>query len=834
VRVGATSDPPVLQGLAHFCEHMLFLGSQKYPNGDDYFKTVTENNGHSNAYTDREMTNYFFDIHYLSFESALDVFSRFFIDPIFKEEKVNKEINSVNSEYEKNLIIDMRKKAQIFAYLTEPTNPHHRFTTGNIESLVKSAEKNGLNLRDELLKFHKKYYTSDKMKLIIYTNEELDDIEELIIEKFSPIQPSQVFLDTLNIKNEILNKNNTDLKFNLKKDNYMTLIEQPDKLFSENNINPIEKYSFQSPFNKDTMGSLISYESHNVEYDLTITFIQKSLRSHEYYKINPSLYFSFIFNSKEDKSLIDILKKENLATKLHTVTDREYDRWSDFSIEIFLTKNGMENLDKVFNLVSNYLEYIRANFINEEYFNYLKDIEDLKFREKNPLSQSIYEIVSKMGSRAHHYPVSYILHQNIFEGNFNKSLLEEYAKNLDLTNSIIFIPTKNFNNVASKFDFLIPKEKNYEPWYKTSFQAFKVDFDKLYKENKESKSFAPPMLFEKESISKILNNTFICDKNCILRLKNFNTKEPDLLNKTGTFEIWHKIEFTLDFNKVQMELLFVYDTYNNPEQKVYLNLFQTHLRRKLKKFNSKIKALSSGISISLDNYGIKLNFMCINNKEIIQRLFTELSSKIVSAFDLQRGIEFNLILQETKDFLKKEYNSQPFTIAYDYLKDNILEDYIRIDQELEILKSVNLDKFKEFLSNFEKKLYFKFLFSGAINDKETRTLFEEFKDLISKPVPAPTKKIFSIKEKRLKRRPVLKMEYGNYLLRKIYHNPKNKNNCLLKCYLIDKKNYKKEILTKLFHGIIGNIIFRELRIKRQFGYIAKSRIEVFNDEIVSF
>ena len=31
VRVGHLSDPPSLQGMAHFCEHLLFMGTKKYP-----------------------------------------------------------------------------------------------------------------------------------------------------------------------------------------------------------------------------------------------------------------------------------------------------------------------------------------------------------------------------------------------------------------------------------------------------------------------------------------------------------------------------------------------------------------------------------------------------------------------------------------------------------------------------------------------------------------------------------------------------------------------------------------------------------------------------------
>lgn len=36
VAVGSLEDPIELQGLAHFCEHMLFLGTSKYPIESEY------------------------------------------------------------------------------------------------------------------------------------------------------------------------------------------------------------------------------------------------------------------------------------------------------------------------------------------------------------------------------------------------------------------------------------------------------------------------------------------------------------------------------------------------------------------------------------------------------------------------------------------------------------------------------------------------------------------------------------------------------------------------------------------------------------------------------
>ena len=62
VHVGYLQDPEKLPGLAHFLEHMLFMGTEKYPGEDDYQDFVTGKGGYTNAYTDTDHTNYYFEI----------------------------------------------------------------------------------------------------------------------------------------------------------------------------------------------------------------------------------------------------------------------------------------------------------------------------------------------------------------------------------------------------------------------------------------------------------------------------------------------------------------------------------------------------------------------------------------------------------------------------------------------------------------------------------------------------------------------------------------------------------------------------------------------------
>ena len=58
----ATTTPKDRAGLAHFLEHMLFLGTTKYPEVDDYQNYITTHGGTFNAYTSSDHTIFFFDI----------------------------------------------------------------------------------------------------------------------------------------------------------------------------------------------------------------------------------------------------------------------------------------------------------------------------------------------------------------------------------------------------------------------------------------------------------------------------------------------------------------------------------------------------------------------------------------------------------------------------------------------------------------------------------------------------------------------------------------------------------------------------------------------------
>lgn len=111
-------------------------------------------------------------------------------------------------ENNKNLQLDGWRLYQLEKALSNPKHPYSRFGTGNLETLKENPIKQGLNIRDELLKFHEKYYSANIMKLVVLGKEPLDQLTQWVIEKFSAIKNKNVPIPTFDghplTENELL------------------------------------------------------------------------------------------------------------------------------------------------------------------------------------------------------------------------------------------------------------------------------------------------------------------------------------------------------------------------------------------------------------------------------------------------------------------------------------------------------------------------------------------------------------------------------------------------------------------------------------------------------
>ncbi|WP_419590505.1 insulinase family protein, partial [Thiolapillus sp.] len=164
IEVGSTSNPPGRQGLAHFLEHMLFMGTEKYPDVDEYSSFIKRNGGSDNAFTADNQTIYFFDIKAGKLEPALDRFAQFFISPLFDAKYVKREANAVNSEYQLKLKEDSRRIDAAEKQSYNPASPYAQFFVGNLDTL---ADRPGSKVRDDLIAFYQKHYSANIMGLTV-------------------------------------------------------------------------------------------------------------------------------------------------------------------------------------------------------------------------------------------------------------------------------------------------------------------------------------------------------------------------------------------------------------------------------------------------------------------------------------------------------------------------------------------------------------------------------------------------------------------------------------------------------------------------------------------
>ncbi len=180
VAAGSLADPPQRQGLAHFLEHMLFLGTEKYPDAGDFDAYLRRNSGMNNAYTAEDRTNYHLEIRHEAFEGALDRFAQFFIAPLFDARYTEREMNAVASEHQKNLENDLWRQQQLDTLAYAPGHPARHFGTGSKATLA------GVT-RDELLAFYRSHYSANRMTLVLTGAAGLDQLEHWARQYFDAV-----------------------------------------------------------------------------------------------------------------------------------------------------------------------------------------------------------------------------------------------------------------------------------------------------------------------------------------------------------------------------------------------------------------------------------------------------------------------------------------------------------------------------------------------------------------------------------------------------------------------------------------------------------------------
>ncbi|MCC6137173.1 MAG: insulinase family protein, partial [Bdellovibrionaceae bacterium] len=180
VMVGSLEDPETALGMAHYLEHMLFLGTKDFPKPEEYSTYMETHGGWDNAYTSDEITNYMFEVDHGAVEGALHRFSRFFVDPLFTADFLDREKNAVNNEFEKNIKQDNWRTDRFINTLALKDHPYRKFSTGSTKTLQSVT-------RDNVVEFYKKYYSANNMKLVVMSARPIKETKAWVEKYFKDI-----------------------------------------------------------------------------------------------------------------------------------------------------------------------------------------------------------------------------------------------------------------------------------------------------------------------------------------------------------------------------------------------------------------------------------------------------------------------------------------------------------------------------------------------------------------------------------------------------------------------------------------------------------------------
>jgi insulysin len=410
VHIGSMSDPPEFPGLAHFLEHLLFMGTAKYPQENDYNDFLSSHGGWSNAFTSDEHTNFFFEVSAEFLEPALDRFAQFFVEPLFGAggdgSGTGREMRAVHSEHQKNVKDDLWRVHQLERHLSDPQHPFSKFGTGCLETLDKPA------VVPTLKDFYRQNYSANVMGLVVYAKESLDCLEQWVRAKFAAVPNRQVAVPVW-----------------------------PERPWLAD----------QHP------GTLITVQSVKQMRSLHIVFPVKDMLS--FYLTKPYNYYAHLIGHEGPTGLLAHLKRQNWALDLSAGPDEQYHGFAFFQVAIELTPEGLQHWQQVIKAL---FQYVRLTQEPQAWiFDECRQLGRLEFAFKD--KESTATLACKLASQLHEYPPEHVLNGPDLMEHFDADLLRGVHADC--------FGADNFRCMLVHSEELTGSDVQEEQWYGTKYRV---------------------------------------------------------------------------------------------------------------------------------------------------------------------------------------------------------------------------------------------------------------------------------------------------------------------------------------------------------------------------
>lgn len=328
VEVGSWDNPKDHPGLAHFLEHMLFLGTKKYPVESEYDHFINTHGGKFNAYTSSTQTSYMFSVDNAAFPESLDRFSSFFIEPLFNPSGVARELQAIDQEYARSLDNDDVRGNYVTKEIAVADHPFHQFQIGNSTTLSNTSQ-------EVLKEWYRQHYSANLMHLVVTSPLPLEKLTELVVNDFKDVP--NINAKAYNQEKPILSESNNG---------HMVYIE------------PV----------KDLRSLTILWE---LPFRFTKTLDNQ-----------PDLMLCSVLGHEGETSLLAELKREDLAEALQCGIEKVSQNNWIFQIEFQLTSKGVKNIDQVLERTFQAIAKLKESGVPQYIFDETKQLATINYQYK--------------------------------------------------------------------------------------------------------------------------------------------------------------------------------------------------------------------------------------------------------------------------------------------------------------------------------------------------------------------------------------------------------------------------------------------------------------------
>ncbi|TMW57481.1 hypothetical protein Poli38472_003406 [Pythium oligandrum] len=767
VGVGSMADPDNLRGLAHYLEHMLFMGSAKYPDENEFEAFLSTHGGYSNGTTECESTRYLFEVAPRHLRQALDMFAQFFVAPLFKEEAMERELLAIESEFHRAMQNDFVRLQQVQCETASPTSRFNSFSWGNMESLKTVPEQQGINVRDTMISFFHKYYAAHRMKLCVIGEDSLDDLETWVRESFDAL-PKRDVGDT-------------------------------------------EVPRFAPPF-----GQVAGQKPTLVR----ILPVRKTHAMHLYWPLPPLMpcyrqkpweYLSHAMGHEGKASLSTILKDRLWATEVFVgISDSDAYEFGSFGclfeVNVSLTKLGLAHWEEVGALIFQVIRYLCAEELRPWMFNELRAASEMNFQfHDEPYALSLCRRLSELMQRRYGVDRADLLRYDVVQGKFDPQMTRSMLEWMTPENTRVLLLSHAFADDADGDDW------QSERWIgvKYSRSAIAAKTLEQWKEpiTDVSLSYPEPNPFMPESFA-ILPLPDQDDPSCESLDPDI---EPKLVLTTGMSKLWFKRDIKFRVPKMNANFLLCLPSLttsvrNYMHAKIYLRLIYEALQHV--QYQAYLANLSFDMSVR--DLDIELTFSGFNDK-----LPTLIHSVIRALLETEiDGATFTLV----RDEMLKEYRNL-------HLKPSVKARYMRllllerttfsIEDKMRVLSETSADAVRQFkdevLWQCQASLWS--LIHGNVSRDDAIALLRSVEDQVDTYTVR-----FSPTSPQRPHTTALPLTTNGLLLRDESEHDEETNSVVEVYYQIGRGSFEDYTYAELLQQIMAEPLFHELRTQQQLGY----------------